>query len=861
MDKNAPIFDTSLSVSERAKWLLSVLTVEEKLGFFASHPEVERIGLSAYRFGGEGAHGLQARGDQREAYKGIQSTSLSQPIGMVASWDKDLIRKAGNVTGTECRAFYNFLGKKAGASRFAPTVDLCRDPRWGRNEEGYGEDPYLTGKMGGNYLYGMQDEHNYDGSPVKPGERGDRIRIASNLKHFYANNVEWRRCYDSFDITDKVKYDYELEPYRYCIEEFHAEGVMTCYNEINHVPGMINPEVQEILKDKWGLKHAVTDGGDFLQTVNFHHTFKTHGETLAAGIKAGVDDMLDNPAKVHEAAIEAWENGLITEEDIDKSIQCMLETRIRLGDFDEYDPYDSLSLSDIGTKESSEIALQMAKESNILLKNEDKFLPLSKDDDIVLVGPQSDTWYPDWYGGLPMYKETVKSGIEKETGKPVRMETGLNKIKLKVGDRYVGISDDEKLNLILVDDENKAEIFLHTSWGSGSNFFYSEKYKKYVNFNMDGEVRLEYEQPYRWFITESLTCIPSEGARKLPEAHNANNIEFDTYWEGEEGDIKIYGFGARAISEKDGIIMGNDMETIKQIEGSYEGKNIAEDYGDKAMKPVVFTVEIVENGIEKAKALAKEGKKVIFAIGCNPVVNAKEEIDRKSLQMIPYQENLLKEVVSVNPNVVVVLMTNYPYLVNWMQENVKAILTNSTGSQDMGTGLASALFGTAAPAGRTPMTWYLSDSDLPDMTDYDLIKNPRTYRYFTKEVMYPFGFGLTYTDFKYEKIDAKKCDSGKVDITLSVSNVGDTTSDEVIEVYMKRVSESKTVHPVRRLISFERLHDILPGESREITLTVNPSDLAIYMEDVKERIVEPGTYLIYAGKNALDEAVSVEITL
>ena len=239
MDRNTPLYNAGLPDRERAEWLVSQMTLEEKFSCFSLRIRNERLGLFASTCGGEGAHGVQARAGQGELYPPTPTTSFIQPIGMAATFDRDLIRRAGDVTGKESRAFGNAVGK-GGHCRLAPTVDLCRDPRWGRNEEGYGEDPYLTGKMASAYIAGMQDEHNYDGTPLTPGERGDRIRTGAVLKHFYANNQEYRRAYDSFDISDKVKYDYELEPFRYCAQEGHAEGVMTSYNEINHLPAMLN---------------------------------------------------------------------------------------------------------------------------------------------------------------------------------------------------------------------------------------------------------------------------------------------------------------------------------------------------------------------------------------------------------------------------------------------------------------------------------------------------------------------------------------------------------------------------------------------------------------------------------------------
>ncbi len=413
MDRSAPLYDPKRSVRERAEYLLSQMTLEEKFSCFTLWIRNQRLGIDASTCGGEGAHGVQARAGQKEPYPPTPTTSFTQPIGMAATFDRDLIREAGNVTGKESRAFANAVGK-GGHCRLAPTVDLCRDPRWGRTEEGYGEDPYLTGKMASAYIIGMQDEHNYDGTPLKAGGRGDRIRTGAVLKHFYANNQEYRRCYDNFEISEKVKHDYELEPYRYCAAEGHAEGVMTCYNAINGIPGMLNHEVQDILKDQWGIRYAMTDGGDFLQTVLLHRYFRTHAETLAEGVKAGVDAMLDNPAEVEKAAREAFERGLITEKELDRSILCTLSELIRQGAFDPEDPYADLDMADVGTDEAKRISLQMSRESVVLLKNEKDFLPFGKDDDIALIGPVADKWYMDWYGGKPLYKVTLKAGIGRQ---------------------------------------------------------------------------------------------------------------------------------------------------------------------------------------------------------------------------------------------------------------------------------------------------------------------------------------------------------------------------------------------------------------------------------------------------------------
>ncbi|MCR4777912.1 MAG: glycoside hydrolase family 3 C-terminal domain-containing protein [Lachnospiraceae bacterium] len=868
MEKNTPIYDVSLSDEERAKWLVSQMTIEEKFGCFTLGIRNERLGIMASTCGGEGAHGVQARAGQREAYEPTATTSFTQPIGMAATFDKELIFKAGDVTGKESRAFSNAISK-GGNSRLGPTIDLCRDPRWGRNEEGYGEDPYLTGKMASEYIKGMQDEHNYDGTPLKEGERGNRVRTGVVLKHFYANNQEWRRCYDNFDISDKVKYDYELEPYRYCALLGHAEGVMTSYNEINHLPAMLNHEVQDILKDKWGIKYAMTDGGDFLQTVNFHKYFKTHAESLAEGVKAGVDAMLDNPFEVTKAAKEAFEKGLISKAEMDKSIMCTVTELIRQGFFDPVDPYADLDMADVGTDEAKKISLQMSTESNVLLKNVNNFLPLKKDDDIAIIGHVADNWYMDWYGGKPTYKVTLKAGVEKKVHHAVPYESALNLIRFKYKDKYLGAShpafmpmamtEPEAAELILVDKAEDAVVFEQTNWGEGSNFLYAPAYRKFLTVGTDGKVSLGSDNPFSWFIFESFTIGTADSKRKN-NPRNANSCELDKYWLDEEGGIKIHCFGNRNLYIKDGKLTTDPLERKKEESNTKEGGNDVSAWAGSEKEADVITVEMVSNGIERAKELAKKAKKVILALGCNPVVNAKEEIDRSTINMIPIQEKLAEEVFKVNPNVVVVLITNYPYAINRMQENVPAIITNATGSQDLGNGLASALFGDANPAGRLPMTWYKSDEDLPPLEDYDLIKNHRTYRYFDKPVLYPFGYGLSYAKFDYSDLKCEK-EGKELKVSVNVKNTGKLSGDEVTQLYIKRVSPSLTVHPLRRLIGFERVHDLNPGESRSVSFKVNPDDLEIYVEKEGKKLIEPGKYLIYAGGNCLDEQVKIEIEL
>ena len=426
--KNTPFWDVSLPIEERLDWLLSEMTMDEKLGMLATRvPELERLGIPAMSVGGEAAHGVEARNDQNELGGPETTTSFPQPIGMSATWDTELIKKAGEVTGTEARVIYHRHPDR-GLSRWAPTIDLERDPRWGRTEEGYGEDPLLVGEMSSAYIQGMQ------------GEDPHYLRVASTLKHFYGNNTEVGRGWKNSSIDPRNKYELYLEPFRRAIEIGGAEAIMTAYNKINGIPGMLNPEVGRILKDQYGLKHAVCDGGAMELVADFHHYCGLHAETLAMALKAGVDGMSDNPQVVEQAAREAYELGLITEADVDTALRNMFRTKLRLGIYDREprNPYDAVTEADINSEENQEICRQVSRESIVLLKNEGEILPLGKEtaaESLALVGPAGDSWYRDWYCGEPLRKTTLKQGIERLQGAEISFADGYDRIIFRCGDR------------------------------------------------------------------------------------------------------------------------------------------------------------------------------------------------------------------------------------------------------------------------------------------------------------------------------------------------------------------------------------------------------------------------------------------
>jgi len=804
VDKTTPLWDNNLSLQERIDWLLSAMTVDEKLTWLSSQPQdLERLGIPAFFVGGEAAHGVEGRNDQNGLKIPDVSTSFPQPIGMSASWDRELIEKAGEVTGIEARVIYHRHPER-GLSRWAPTVDLERDPRWGRNEEGYGEDPVLTGAMAGAYVRGMQGTDDY------------YIRCAATLKHFYGNNTEVGRGWKNSSMDTRNKKELYQEPFRRCIEDGKVQGIMTAYNKVSGTVGLLNPEVQELLKDQYGLVHAVSDGGAMSLAVSNQHEFTLYGQAIAGAIKAGVDAMSESPADVEKAAREAYGLGLLTEKDMDRAIRNMMTTKLRLGVYDRENrnPFDRVTEADLTSDYGKEISLKLAEESLVLLKNDEDFLPLSglKAEEMALIGPMADQWFTDWYCGTPAYTKTLRDGLRELGYGDIPYDDGCDRITL----HYQGknVAADEKGRLVLTD--GPAEVFIREDWGEGTATLRSVRTGLLINEvlgapegvddkNIGGSLWVSKEKAFDWFVLEIVRFVNKGESVVLQDRFH-------------------YPF----CVEKDGSI------------------NIRKDSEGTA-----FTVKIVEKGSERAAKLARGKKAVILAVGCHSLINAKEEVDRNTLDMPEIQAELLAAV-AAEAKTAVALFTNYPYSCGKEAAKVPAILMSATGSQDMGSAMARGLFGLCAPAGRLNMTWYEKTEDLPDIDDYDIIYGGRTYRYFEGQPLYPFGYGLSYGCFEYSNFKAA-VEGSLLQFEVTVKNTGKSSSDEVIAVYATAPA-SRAKKPLRQLLCFTREHGIEPGESRIVKLSAPVSELRFFDVVSGKLMVEEGSYSFFVDYDAKAKA-------
>jgi beta-glucosidase len=820
--KDTPLWDSKLPLQERLDYLLSEMTIEEKLGFLATRtPALPRLGIGVCYVGGEAAHGVEARHDQDEIKVPEATTSFPQPIGMSATWDPELIRQAGRVTGLEARVL-NERHPERGLFRWAPTVDIERDPRWGRTEEGYGEEPYLTGKIASAYVRGMQ------------GDDPDHLLVSSALKHFVANNVEDGRGVKSSMLDARNRNDYYYEPFRRVIEEGHATSLMTAYNAVNGEVCMLDHRVNELIRGKWGLDgHIVCDGGAMSMVRNDRHATASHAETIARSLKAGVDCMTDIPEVVEQAAREAYEKGWITREDVDRALGHTFAVKLRLGLYDGTDthPWNHVPKEVLDSQEHRQISRKTAEEAVVLLKN-DGLLPLALDTDVALIGPLADQWYQDWYGGEPACRTTVLEGVENLTGHRTELANGLDLVYLCFGDGWYGAIDAQGI-LFATREREAAEVIRFQDWGDGSVTMYVPRLHRYLNLRDDGQIAADKETLFSWFVKE---CFHLE------------RTQIRTWY----GAALCIGADGRISAEH---TVEESMVGVPQTE-AFQEKDKA---SCEQKKRICFSLEVIENGIQTAAALAAHHDVAVLVLGCCPVINGKEDHDRPSIQFPPAQRALAQAVFAANPHTALVLIANYPYGLDWEEAHLPAILLSASGSQDLGTAVARTLFGENAPAGRLNMTWYSEKTELPDIDDYDIIRTERTYRYDTGKALYPFGHGLTYSPFSYRDFQVQQMDD-HLQVTLSVTNEGTRSSDEVVQFYV-RMPQGRTPKPIRQLVGFCRLHDVAPQEMRLVRIDIPREELRYYDVVRQDFLVEGGTYVIEAGASSGDIRQSAEISI
>lgn len=785
--------NTELSYEDRMKDLMYHLTVDEKIKMLTTHHfPVERLGIGEWWVGTEVARGFVGRDEN------TKSTVFPQPIGMASMFDAEIMKRIGKVASDEARAYYN-RDKKSYLCLWGPTVDMERHPLWGRTEEGYGEDTCLTGKMSLNYTLGLL------------GEDSRYYKTVPTLKHFCANNNEEHRASCNASVPKRLLHEYYYRAFEPAIRFGGAKSVMTAYNEVNHCPADMNTDVRVLLKNIWGLNYVVTDGGDFCQNLVYHGVCQSHAEAVAYCLHAGIDCFTDVDELVHSAVYSALNKRLITMEDIDKAVYNALLCRMKLGHFDNECPYDAITTDIVNDDDAKALNLEACKKGITLLKNDD-ILPLDSSKSVAVVGFLADTMLLDWYTGISPYRVTSLEAIKEKFSK-VAFDNGFDIVAIKCNNgKYLSVSEDGTISAT-ADTISEAEQFELHDWDDDLINLYSVKLKKYVYVKDDNSVVAKTDEVYGWFTKETL---------KLKHLYDDNRVVIQDYLHYRKFNVEDN--GTLTMSEPCSFNTPNQK----------------------------FEIQTVSKGTDRVSKLAKDYDYTIVFAGNDPEQYARECYDRKSLNLPPTQSEIIKACYNANSNTILTLVSSYPYAINWEQKHLKGIVYTSHAGAELGNAIVSTLIGENNPAGRTPLTWYKSLDDIPNIMEYDITKG-LTYMYYQGEPLYPFGYGLSYSTFEYSNMVCTATAIG-FKVSVSITNTSDIDGDEVLQLYYS-MPTSKLKRAIKKLFDFKRIH-IKAGETVTFTKEYNMlnSEDSVYFEvfDVAKNtvIVEEGTYQIMIGSSS-----------
>ncbi|GAA1545298.1 glycoside hydrolase family 3 protein [Actinomadura kijaniata] len=818
-----PFQNPRLSVDARVNDLAGRLTLDEKISLLHQYqPAIPRLGIKRFKTGTEALHGLAWSTDVNAggAVRTASATVFPQSVGLGATWNPDLLKKVGSAVGDEARGYNKENSDVWGLQLWAPVVNLLRDPRWGRNEEGYSEDPLLSGLLGTAYGKGMQGDH------------PKYLKAAPVVKHYLANNNEVRRDTTSSSLRPRVKKEYDEVPFKLPLSADAATGVMTAYNLINGRPATAHADANDLVR-AWASKTLfnVTDAGGPNNLVNSQKYYGSLAEADAATIKAGVDSFTTddtNSAKTIAAVKEALDKKYLAERDVDTAVRHILSIRVRLGEFDpDGGPYAKITKSVVNSPAHQRLARQAATEQTVLLKNQNGALPLdaAKNRKVAVVGPLADTLYTDWYSGALPYKVTPLAGIRDRLGSAgtVTGSEGADRIALKDAGsgRYVtaGTGAAGAPLKLSAEKPGAAEQFDVFDWGQGVVTLRSVANGKTVGrFNWGDTMVNDQDQPNGWFVQQMF---------KLERDGDGVLLRYAGY-------EKAYDWAEPA---KTYLKAGDD------------GTLVLAPKGDATR----FTREVVRDGVDEAVKVATGADTAVVVVGSMPFINGREDHDRTTMALAERQSELIKAVRKANPNTVVIVENSYPTTLTWEQDNVPALLWTSHAGAETGNALASVLFGDASPSGRLPQTWYRSENDLPDILEYDIIKTDRTYLYFKGKPLYPFGHGLSYGSFRYGKprlSSRSTAANGTVTVQVPVTNTSRTAADEVVQLYTHQRT-SRVKQPVKQLRAFQKVH-LKAGQTRAVTLKLRAADLAHWDVTRNRWTVEKSTHDLLIGSSSAD---------
>ena len=826
--------DPSVHPHERAKDMVSRLTLDQKINQIGHQTNmVASVGLPGYNYWNEALHGVARSG---------LATSFPSSKAMSSTWNLPLIYQCAWATSTEARIYYNDNNK--GLIYWCPTINMSRDPRWGRDEENYGEDPFLTGRMAVAYIKGMQGDD---------GQEHKYFKTIATAKHFAANNYEKGRHSTSSEVNARDLREYYLPAFEMAVKEGNVRSVMSAYNRLNGIPCGANHELLiDILRNEWGFNGFVTSDCAAVDDVwqsNRHHYVNTGEEACAVSLQNGED--LNCGSTFQTYCKKAIEQGLMTEADVDSALVRVLEARFAVGEFDKAQTeWNAVSSDSLHCDKHIQLSLDAARQAIVLLKNENNFLPLKKDKTVAIIGPMGNNIQLGGYSGSPSDQTTLFEAVSL-----------VKDFTLSDGTVQFEDNDDQS-----VPSSNKR--ITHESNGSAGNlgYLYNNDWTSYNNVNLGA------------------------GMTKLTVYHGAKNNNATIahfYLDSMDGEplvsvtCPVTGNWSKYIETTVDVDPAK-AQGVHTIYVKYEGGTNGDRYcanmdwfrffNPDAANPLEengpvylyqgcgITGACTDDKIARAKEIAAKADYVIFAAGTDLSVSD-ESNDRTSLNLPGKQQQLLEAVVEANPNTVLVLQTCSSMTVNWAKEHCPAIIEAWYGGQKQGQAISDVLYGDFNPCGKLTSTWYANLSDLPSgMLNYDIRSAGYTYMYHKKTPLFAFGHGLSYTTYEYSNLQVSKSNLAlgeKATVTATVKNTGSVAGAEVVQLYAH--VNSQIERPQLQLVGFARV-ELAPGESKTVEIEIAHDQFSYFNETNNTFDVEAGTVDLHLAAASDDLRLSTQIT-
>ena len=834
---HVPLPDRSVldkTALDQARELVSKMSLEQKARLINMDSQaVEEFGIPAHYWWNEALHGLVKRG---------KSTSFPISLCMASTWNPELINQMATAISDEARALHHADSPADAVKRFhgltiwSPTINMARDPRWGRTQETYGEDPFLTGVIGKAFITGLQ------------GDDPNWLKTVSTVKHFVANNTENNRTRVRPDISARALREYYLPAFRTAVEEAGVESIMVAYNGINGIPCGANKWLlTDVLRKQWGFRGTVvTDVGVPSFIVKPHRFAKDSKEASAAMFNAGVDISCDrawikslNPTV---DAIDAVRAGILKEEIIDRAAAQGLATRIKLGLLrpKEDDPYANISTNVVGCRDHLALARKIASDGIILLKNEGSVLPATpeKYDRILLAGPRMSDAALGLYSGTPSHPAvSAAAGIAEVLSGEYEIQSLYSGAWQPIPSENFHIEGDASTAGL------KAEYFPNTKLKGEPK---TVRVDPAINFNWPrplSHIDPDIPQP-RFSVRWSGELVPSRTGSHVfsIEACSGARVFFD-----DREIIDIWGGHA----ESSGMSSAVELTAGKPVKIRVEYFNIPKD------REILVRLNWIQPP-EKA-VTGNPARELLVYVGGMKQDKAAEARDFADLDLPPEQVAEIRELSQSYPHMVLVINDASTPELGELTQVVPAILLEWFAGQQGGYGLADVIGGQVNPAGRLPLTYYADMKKLPDFQDYEISKG-RTYMYAKDNVAYPFGHGLSYSSFRYGNIAVSQSECSADDellITLDVSNTSAMDGDDVVQLYVSNI-ESKVYQPLKQLKAFERIH-VPAGKTVKVSLPLKIRSLSWWDENNDGFVIDKGRYRLNIGASSSDIRLTKEI--